>query len=322
VENRYSFAPPRRIGLLFHIGVILFLSGAIGGSIWQLFQIEIGPRFFIELIFTLVGVGVLAILLYRAYALWGAYYSLERDGICLHWGLRIEDIPMKTVRWVYPYRDLKRQSGQTVPFPWLRLPGSILGVRHFSNDMAVEFLASNAAQLVLIATQSRIFAISPADPQNFLAVYQHFNELGSITPIEARSVYPSRLFSVVWQDRPARYLLLVGILFNLFLLGWVSLIIPTRSEISLGIFADESLPPVRLLLLPFLSSFFFLIDLALGFFFYRRDPSRRDSPDPNSRKRRWFLLVSGKVLAFTLWGGSLITSLLFLGSIYFILLIE
>jgi hypothetical protein len=322
VENRYSFAPPRRRGLLLHTGVILFWGAAIGVSIWQLLQIEVGPVFFLGFVFAFLSASLLPMLVYRAYALWGAYYTLERDSIRLHWGLRVEDIPMKNVRWVYSYTELKKRNGQRIPFPWLRLPGGIVGVRRFSNGMPLEFMASSMAQLVLIATQKRIFAISPRDPQDFMTVYRRFNELGSITPIQARSIYPSLLFNEVWRDRPSRYLLLVGVLFNLVLLGWVSLVIPTRPEITLGILSDEPSPSARLLLLPLISGFFFLLDTVTGLFFYRRGTSGLQPPDPYSGRRRWLLLVPGKVLAFVVWCSSLVTALFFFGSVYFILLLD
>jgi hypothetical protein len=322
VENRYSFAPPRKTGLLFHSGIILLLGVAIGVSIWQLAKIEIGPLFFIDLVLVLFGFSLVPMLVYRAYALWGAYYTLERDGIHLHWGLRIEDIPTKAVRWVYPYQELKSRTNQSVPLPWLRLPGGILGIRHFANNMPLEFMASSMAQLVLIATEKRIFAISPNDPQAFLNAYRRFNELGSITPIQPRSVYPSLLLNQVWRDRWSRYIILAGLLFNLLLLGWVSLVIPGRSAITLGIFSDEPSPSVRLLLLPFISGFFFLLDFVAGLFFYRRDPAGAQGPDTPPARRGFSMLVPGRVLAFILWGVGLVTVLFFFGSVYLILLIE
>jgi hypothetical protein len=310
------------MGLLIHVGIILLLGVAIGVSIWQLAKIEIGPLFFINLVLVLFGVSLVPMLVYRAYALWGAYYTLERDGIHLHWGLRVEDIPTKDIRWVYPYRELKIQTNQTVPLPWLRLPGGILGIRHFSNKMPLEFMASSMAQLVLIATEKRIFAISPNDPQTFLNAYRRFGELGSITPIQPRSVYPSLLLNQVWRDRWSRYMILAGFLFNLLLLGWVSLVIPGRPEITLGIFSDEPSPSVWLLLLPLISGFFFLVDFVAGLFFYRRDTGGAPGAGAPASRRDLSMLVPGKVLAFIVWGGGLVTVLFFFGSVYLILLIE
>jgi hypothetical protein len=255
---------------------------------------------------------------YRLYALWGAYYVVERDGIRLHWGLRVEDIPIKSVQWIYTIAEVQRLTGRPLPLPWLRLPGALLGVRHMTGSQPLEYLASSASRLVLISTPERIYAISPNDPQAFVLVYQRFNELGSLTPIPARSVYPSFLVGEIWHSRPARSILMVGLLLNILLVGWVSLVIPTRAEVVLGIFAEEPSPSVRLLLLPIINTFFFILNLLLGLFLYRRG----SLPTPVQEGRSWALLVPGKVLAFILWCSNILASLFFFGAVFFILSLE
>jgi hypothetical protein len=59
-----------------------------------------------------------------------------------------------------------------------------------------------------------------------------------------------------------------------------------------------SVPAVRLLLLPVLNLFFYIIDAILGLFFYRRSESRP--------------------AAYMMWGSSILSSLLFMAAIYFI----
>jgi len=304
--------------MALHAGAVLVLAAATGLGFWQLLQTSIGPLFVFELVLALFSTCLVPLFIYRLYALWGAYYVVERDCIHLHWGLRAEDIPMKSIQWVYTRAEIQQLTGRLPPLPWMGLPGALLGVRHSTGSPLLEYLASSASHLVLISTPERIYAISPNDPQAFQLVYKRFNELGSLVAIPARSVYPSFLVEEVWRNRPARYLLAAGLLLNILLVGWVSLVIPTRSEVILGIFAEEPSPSVRLLLLPIVNGFFFLLNLLLGLFLYRRSSLIASTKEA----RRWTLLVPGRVLAFVLWGSNLLASLFFFGAVLFILSLE
>lgn len=292
MKEEFVFYPPVRWGLIVHIAGALALAGAGGYGLWQTFHAIIGPNFIVYLILSLLALGLAIWFVYRAYALQGAFYVLERDGLRLHWGLRLEDIPMNTVIWARMAEDLETR----LPLPWQRIPGSIQGNRTLPGVGKVEFLASSWRGIVLVATSEQIYAISPQDPQAFLNAFQRFMELGSLSPLPARSVFPTILITRVWQARLARYMILLGLSFSLILLIGASLVIPGRDQISLGytpaLETRDPIPAVRLMLLPVLNGFFFLADLLLGLFFFRQD--ERQS------------------LAYLLWGGGTLTALLFL----------
>lgn len=292
------FYPSHRFGLIFHAIAILALVVGGAWSLWQATQAEVGPTFLLYLLPTLLALAMVPVLAYRAYALWRASYSLERDGIRLRWGLREEVIPMDVVGWVRPANEV----GFSLPLPRMRWPGAVLGVRRLPDGSQVEYLAAQTGQLILIAAFGRVFAISPADPDEFLRTYQRLSELGSLTPLPARSLYPAFLLARVWATKPARYLLLGGLILSLGLLVVVSLLVPSRPVISLGFNPDgtptDLVPSVRMLLLPFLNSFFYLADLLAGLFFYRRE--------------------GGQALAFLLWGSGVLTALFFLSAVIFI----
>jgi len=299
VKDEFIFYPPIRWGLIVHAAGALLLAGVGGYGLWQAFHAIIGPIFLIYLIPSLLALGLAVWLVYRAYALQGAFYSLERDGLRLHWGLRLEDIPMDTVVWARPAEDLETR----LPLPWQRIPGSILGSRNLPGVGTVEFMASSWLGIVLVATQERIYAISPQDPQAFLNTFQRYMELGSLSPLPARSIFPTILLARVWEARPARYMILLGLGFSLLLLVGTSLAIPGRDQVSLGFTSaltpHDPVPAVRLMLLPVLNGFFFLADLLLGLFFFRQD--------------------EGQSLAYLVWGGGALTSLLFLLGMVFVL---
>ena len=299
MQDEFAFRPDRRMGLIFHIAASLLFALASLLGLWQASQASIGLMFMLYLLPVLAAVIIVPILAYRVYALQTAVYILEREGIRVHWGLRSEDIPMDDVLWVHPADELSAP----LPLPVLRWPGSVLGKRHLAGGGKVEFLAGNLRDMLYIATPSGGIVISPAAPDRFLETFQRFTEMGSLSPLPARSVYPAFLLARVWSSRLARVLLLTCVLLGLALLVWVSLSIQGRSEMHLGFQPDGSpgdlVPAVRLMLLPILNSFFFLVALFLGMLFFRREDSRP--------------------MAYILWMVSVLTSLLFLLAVYFIL---
>ena len=312
MDEQFAFRPPRRLGLTLHGIAILIFAGLSVWGLWQAAQAEIGPVFLLYILMTLWGVGIVPLLVYRGYALYRAVYILERNGIRIRWGLRAEDIPASRVLLLRHASQLE----QPLPRPWISWPGAVLGVRRLSDDNRVEFLASRTGQSIVIDTDERIFVISPEQPDAFLRTYQRFLEMGSLTPLPARSVYPSFLLSRVWQELPARYLLLSGLILNLILLAWVSLIIPMRQQVLLGFMTgSEFVPAVQLLLLPVLSIIFYLLDVSAGLYFFRIDAN---TPVGNFQGTG-LLLVSGRFLAYLFWGATVLTSLFFLTGLWFIL---
>ena len=299
MQDEFAFRPDRRMGLIFHIaGSLLFTLASLFG-LWQASQASIGLMFMLYLLPALASVIIVPILAYRVYALQSAVYILQREGIRVRWGLRSEDIPMDDVLWVHPAAELSAP----LPLPALRWPGAVLGKRHLAGGGEVEFLAGNFRDMLYIATPGGGLVISPAAPDRFLETFQRFTEMGSLTPLPARSVYPAFLLARVWSAKLARGLLLTCFLLGLALLVWVSLSIQGRSQLHLGFRPDGSpgdlVPAVRLMLLPILNSFFFLVALFLGMLFFRRDDSRP--------------------LAYILWLGSALTNLLFLMAVFYIL---
>lgn len=276
----------------------------VGEGLRQAVQTTIGPVFLLYLSLALLAGFAIPLLGYRAISLQRSSYLLEREGLRLRWGLRVEEIPMDAILWMRRASDLEFK----VPLPWLRWPGALMGTRRLPGDGQVEFLAANTNNLILVATIERSYAISPENPGEFLRTFHHFAELGSLDPIPARSIYPSFLLARVWADRLARYLLLGGLVLTFVLLVWVSLLVPGRESVPLGFRPDGSpgnlVPAVQLLLLPVASTLFYITNLSLGLFLYRQDGIEE--------------LGIPKIMAYLLWGSGVLTPLFFLGAVYFI----
>lgn len=281
------FPPVQRGGIIFHLAAILVTGVSSGFSLYYALQQQSTGNILFLLLAALILFIPLPLLSYRAYALMRAYYLVERDGLRFHWGLRTEVIPLPEIEWIRP------AEGTHIHLPLVRWPGSILGARHVEGLGKVEFFASNAANLLLVATPERIFAISPQDPRGFLRTFTRTNEMGSLTPLTASSDIPATFLKQIWSDWVVRILILVSLLLNLILFVVVSLLISNQATAPLG-FEGSGLPrspgpAEHLLLFPVLSAFIFVFDLLGGMFFYRQ-----------SRYRP---------IAYMLWLGGAVTSM-------------
>lgn len=294
------FPPAKQLGLILHGLLIILLASASVWSFVTLTNAEVGPAFVSNLLTGILAFAPVPFLGYRAYALFKADYYIDRDSLAILWGLRVEDIPLTDIEWVRPASDLARP----LSLPRLRLPGAVLGTRRHADLGAVEFIASSARNLILIATSKHVFAISPRDAASLVRTFARATELGSLTPTEAKSVYPSFVITQAWESPFARFLWMMGLLLNLGLVGWVGLLIPSLPQVSFGFDAfgipRETVPSVRLILLPLLSALMFLSGLLAGLYLYRWD---RERP-----------------LAFIIWLSSSLCAALFLLAVLFLVL--
>lgn len=294
-ENRQSFEPERRKGLIFHSAALLLLLVLAIGILWVALTRAQGGLFVLLMILLLLLFIAIPLVGYRAYALINAGYFLERDGLRLKWGLRLEDIPVTTVEWV----RLAHESGFQISLPPFIWQGAILGHKGIHDLGEVEFIASDTEKLVLIATQAKVFAISPQDPKGFIASFQRILEMGSLTPIPSRSAKPAFFIRQVWQDRLAKMLLPLNFLFTFLLWVVTGFIISSHQLIPLGFnpagLPLEMVPSELILLLPVLSMLVLITDLVMGLFFFRKEEAR--------------------ITAYLLWVGGIITPALLLWAV-------
>lgn len=282
------FDPPRRNGLLVQGGLVLVFAGTGAYFFYLATQDPSGLDFLLHMLIALASFAPLPLLVYRLYALINGVYGLRRDGLLIRWGLRREDIPLNAIEWVRPASEL----GFRLPLPWLRLPGSILGTRKVSELGEVEFIAADTAHMLLVATPEKVYAISPENNNQFMSFFRQINEMGSLAPIEAQSVYPTVLIGHVWENRLARLLILTGFGIGLILLIVTSLVVPSLDTIT-WTGSEVAAPPERLLLLPILDGIIWVFNLLTGIFLYRRGGD----------------LVIG---AYVLWGTAGLTGILLL----------
>ena len=182
------------------------------------------------------------------------------------------------------------------------MPGAVLGTRRHPDLGLVEFIASDTRNMILIATSKRVFAISPVNAVGLVRTFARATEMGSLSPAEPKSVYPSFVITQAWESPSARFLWMSGLLLNLGLIIWVSMLIPSLTLIPFGFTAfgtpKNIFPSVRLILLPLLSLAMYIVGVTAGLYFYRWEKQRP--------------------LAFIVWASSALCALLFLIAVVFI----
>ncbi len=296
--NTGLFPPSKRNGILLH-GILLVIFLAISGwGFFNLTRADVGPNFVIYLLISLIAFAPAPLFGYRAYSLLHAEYILDRDSLELRWGLRDEDIPLTDIEWVRPVGDLTHP----LRLPPMPMAGAILGLNRHPDLGIVEFMASDRKNLLLVATAKRVYAISPARPADFTQTFARAIELGSLTPAEAKSVYPSSVVTQAWESGLTRYLWLMTLFLNIGLFAWISLLIPTFPRVALGLRPDQTpdaVPSAQLILLPLVSTFLSLGGWVIGLYFYRWQKQR--------------------VLSILLWISGALASLLFLIAVLFII---
>jgi hypothetical protein len=292
------FPPAKQFGLLLHVMIVIVLGGT---SLWgfvNLTNVQMGPLFVTYLLVGILPFAPIPFLGYRAFALLKADYYIDRDSLAILWGLRIEDIPLTDIEWVRPASDLTHP----LALPRLRLPGAVLGTRRHPDLGAVEFIASSAKNLILVATSKHVFAISPRDAASLVRTFARATELGSLTPAEAKSVYPSFVITQAWESPAARFLWMSGLLLNLGLVAWVGFLIPALSQVPFGFdtvgVPNVVVPSSQLILLPLISGLLFITGFLAGLYLYRWDKERP--------------------LAFIIWISSTLSALLFLLGVLFL----
>jgi hypothetical protein len=268
------FSPAKRKGMPLHIILAVVLAAGGAALLWLGFNRAQSEFIVIYLFGALVPLAILPFVVYRAYSLAHASYSIERDGLSIRWGLRKEDIPFTELEWIRPMGEMTEE----LDLPPLSMPGAYLGKVQHPDLGEVEFIASDTDSMVVIASFDQVFVLSPENPDKFIDSFSRALEMGSLSPIEAFSAKPAEFVRSVFADRVARISFIASLLLTVLLIVITSLLIPLQSSVSMGINASgvplEPIASNRLLILPLLGSFAVVMDWGVGSFFYRKPEQR------------------------------------------------
>jgi hypothetical protein len=292
-----NFTPPRGLGLSIGSMMLLLLLGTSGLAIAQLASSAFSTLTALWVLIPLISLPLGVIIGYYLYGLASARYRLNRNGFYIVWGMTSVQIPLMEISSIQRARELDANQVLSKGMTW---PGCLTGRRMIEGFGRVDFFATRGAEgLLLVNAGDRHLAISPPDPDAFLKTFGEMMRQGSLERIASRSYSPDFLFTRLWVDRPARWLILGGLVLPLGLLCYLALLAPSLpAEIPFGF--DPSgvptplAPPGRLLLLPLVGGICWFADFVLGAWLYR---SGRD-----------------RILAYGLWGSALLVGGLFWGA--------
>ncbi len=256
---------------------ILIISGLIFLSLFQLLTAALSPFMVLWVIIPLVCFPLLMLILYRWYGLLSAAYRIDRDGFYLKWGLAFEQVPLASVQSIGRAGSNGVSLRPGIGFWW---PGCIVGREEFAAIGRVEFFTAElGGSMLLVTLENRLLAISPRDPDAFELAFQSAARMGSLETVPEISRRSNFVFSQLWSDTWARFLILAGALLPLIILGYIAMIVPGLPfDVPFG-FAPSGIPdtfgpPGRLLLLPMVAGFCWFVDLVGGMWLYRGEDQR------------------------------------------------
>jgi len=271
MDERIEHRPAFQQGLVLHIGLILLNTAISGYLLYLAFNADIRGIFILYLIASVITYIPAPFLFYQAFALFRARYVISQHGIAIRWGLRTENIPISEIEWIRLPEDFVKPIAR----PTFQLPGAVLTSVYDQDLGAIEYIAAGSNQLILIATRSVIFAISPGYPESFINDFHRAAELGSFSPIPQQSTKPQLFIINLVKNKVVRSTLFISLLISLILLVTVSFLIPNLESVPLGLessaTSQEASPPERLILLPLLALLVFFGDLGYGAYLYRKE---------------------------------------------------
>jgi hypothetical protein len=190
---------------------------------------------------------VLALWVPLGYVLWRAWlcltlaYWIDRNALTLAWGPIRQVIPIGDVQQVQRGQAVEAmlsgaplaqgpngqvdQPALAIARRWPALArfvlyGPDLGARRRLQGVRVYSVASQPLPgQLLLHTDVRVYGISPADADGFLAALQQQNQLGPTRLVAHQRHWPRWMRFPLWQDRFLLILLLAGFLGTLLLLG-------------------------------------------------------------------------------------------------------
>jgi len=280
----YVYLPSKRKGFLFIISTSVFLVIVSIFLLVKANQAEVQSTSLLLRVAVLISSGLLIWLLYESFVLMTMKYTLLREKLVLQWGFRREEIPANLIEWVKPASQLN----DSLQVPLMHIPGLIANRQRMHGVNAIDYAATEIENLVLVATPTQVYVISPIEINAFLDQFHRMNELGSLEQVNAKSVRFSTFWARIWQDRIARLLILLSFLLVLALFAFVLTTSIGRSSIIWE--GGESVPSTRLLLLPILNFVLWLLALMTGSYFFLRQ-------------------TVPVLTVYILWGFSIITSL-------------
>jgi hypothetical protein len=271
------FHPPRTLGLALGLSGLLALVALDLGLLAVVRANLLSVAGFLSLFLLAASLPALAWLAYGSFGLLRSRYAVSRNAVVVVWGDRRIVLPMALLDEVRSGAELDVPALRPRALTW---PGLLVGTNHVQGLGEVEFLAAAGGPgLVLLRHAQNWLAISPENPQAFLAALESCRAEGPAEPVEPVSVLPAVQRWDLFGDRLALALIGLGALSVLLLVGYLALVAgQLPPQIALHFDGrgqpDRFGPPTGLLILPLIAALTWVANTAAGLWLHRRPGER------------------------------------------------
>ena len=250
------------------VAAALLLLASLILLIWLL-RTPLGPTIIALSLAFLLALGLLAVLLYRLWALHGLDYWIDRDAVRILWAGNRIDIPLPDIQEVVykPTGLVQNHRWWTWPVVWVQplRPESV----------QVSYATRSPEESLALRTSYATFIISPEDTDGFVAALRERQALGPARKLEPAIAEPSYRQHWLVQDRLPLILMGAGLFFGIVLLGLLVWRYPTLPQ-QIPLHFDAEGVPDRIgarrsiLFLPAITLLIGFFNAAIGIALYER----------------------------------------------------
>ena len=225
-----------------------------------------------------LSLGPLVFLAYRIYQLLTLRYLMDRDSVTIVCGGIRRVVPLSNLSSIVAPAGSRGKGLSDLPPPRLAWLGCWLGRRQTKDMGPLLFYATEPPKKQLfLVTSSSAYALSPSNPDGFLAALESRRQMGATLPLEEEITYGTLISLPFWRDRLAQLLLALGALANGGLFAYLLARYPTLPRILPLHFTafggvDRIAPKEQILRLPTIGLITFIANALLGFALHRREP--------------------------------------------------
>ena len=279
------------VGVLAVVGIVL-VTQLIRGS-FSLLAFGLAVAFLLDL-------AVLCMVVYWSVATLGLRYRLDRNGVIITWGASRLVLPMDRIQAIVPASQVDDELGLTAAFQGRTWSGGWAGCRRLA-DGRVGWLRSNTSVVrsTVMLTPDDAYVVSPQRPEDFIDAWRVRRPLGPTQHWREEEQRTWLLGLPIWNDHLTWVLMGGALVAALVLHGYLAYIYDRLPEalsfhVDLMGQTDRIGQRSEILKLPLIAFLMLMLDLVLGFAFYRHE----------------------RVAAYLAWGGGLVLQLLAWGALY------
>lgn len=256
---------------------LMAVSALVLLDVWAVSWIRYLPVGLVSLGMGLAVAASLVLFVVFAYALYQTFslkYLVGRNALTIVCGGRRYIVPLNQIQKILP--GIKGDF--TASTPAGSRFGYWIGRGQRKDGGEVLFLTTLPPQeQILLQTESRTYALSPANPAGFLLALQARRQIGPSRRLEEESVTPAWLSLPLWQDRLAQRLLASVMVTNFALYAFVVALFPLLPAVlpfhynAWGL-VDRIEPKSQILFLPTIGLIVLGFNSVLGAIVHRWEP--------------------------------------------------